>query len=79
MPGWQVISWVVVLALPVTCRHRALWWSGGVHDPTAGAEWGSLLLLGISSMYLGFFAWYRGLVTGGNRRAAGRCSSSRRS
>ncbi len=68
MPGWQVISWVVVLALPVTIPASALlWWSGGVHGPTS-AEWGSLLLLGISSMYLGFFAWYRGLSLAGIAR-----------
>jgi drug/metabolite transporter (DMT)-like permease len=68
MPGWQVISWVVVLALPVTVPASAvLWWSGGVHDPTS-AEWGSLLLLGISSMYVAFFAWYRGLSLAGIAR-----------
>ena len=69
MPGWQVISWVVVLALPVTIPASALlWWSaGGGSDPTA-AEWGSLVLLGVSSMYLGFFAWYRGLSLAGIAR-----------
>ena len=68
MPGWQVISWVVVLALPLTVPASALlWWSGGVHDPS-GIEWGSLLLLGVSSMYLGFFAWYRGLSLAGIAR-----------
>ena len=68
MPGWQVISWVVVLALPVTIPASALlWWSGGVEGATA-AEWGSLVLLGVSSMYLGFFAWYRGLSLAGIAR-----------
>jgi drug/metabolite transporter (DMT)-like permease len=69
MPGWQVISWVVVLALPVTIPASALlWWSaGGGSDPTS-AEWGSLVLLGVSSMYLGFFAWYRGLSLAGIAR-----------
>jgi drug/metabolite transporter (DMT)-like permease len=68
MAGWQVISWVVVLALPVTLPASALlWWSGGVTDTTS-AEWGSLLLLGVSSMYLGFFAWYRGLSRAGIAR-----------
>ena len=68
MPGWQVISWVVVLALPVTVPASALlWWSGGVHDSTA-LEWGSLVLLGVSSMYVAFFAWYRGLSLAGIAR-----------
>ena len=66
MPGWQVISWVVVLALPVTVPGSLiLWWlTEGTYD-TSAAEWWSLVLLGISSMYLGFFAWYRGLSLAG--------------
>jgi len=69
MPGWQVISWVVVLALPITVpASAAIWWVTHAHrDPTAGA-WTSLVLLGISSMYLGFFAWYRGLALAGIAR-----------
>ena len=69
MPGWQVISWVVLLALPITVPATAgLWWLTHAHnDPTTGA-WTSLVLLGISSMYLGFFAWYRGLALAGIAR-----------
>jgi drug/metabolite transporter (DMT)-like permease len=69
MPGWQVISWVVVLALPITVPASALiWWATHAdYDPTAGA-WTSLILLGVSSMYLGFFAWYRGLALAGIAR-----------
>jgi drug/metabolite transporter (DMT)-like permease len=66
MPGWQVISWVVVLALPITVPASvAIWWATHAeHDPTSGA-WTSLILLGVSSMYFGFFAWYRGLSLAG--------------
>jgi drug/metabolite transporter (DMT)-like permease len=68
VPGWQVISWVVVLALPVTIPASAvLWLAGGVDQPTT-SEWTSLVLLGVSSMYLGFFAWYRGLSLAGIAR-----------
>jgi drug/metabolite transporter (DMT)-like permease len=69
MPGWQVISWVVVLALPVTLpASLAIWLATHAgYDPTAGA-WTSLVLLGVSSMYLGFFAWYRGLALAGIAR-----------
>ena len=28
-------------------------------------QWGALVFLGVSSMYLGFFAWYRGLAQAG--------------
>jgi drug/metabolite transporter (DMT)-like permease len=69
MPGWQVISWVVVLALPVTVPASVAIWlaTRASHHPTAGA-WTSLGLLGVSSMYLGFFAWYRGLALAGIAR-----------
>jgi drug/metabolite transporter (DMT)-like permease len=69
MPGWEVISWVVVLALPVTVPASiAIWWlSHDRYHPTAGA-WSSLVLLGVSSMYVGFFAWYRGLALAGIAR-----------
>lgn len=70
-PGWQVISWVVVLALPVTVPASILLWTttSAQYDTTA-AQWASLLLLGLSSMYLAFFAWYRGLATAGIAHAS---------
>jgi drug/metabolite transporter (DMT)-like permease len=66
MPGWQVISWVVVIALPITVPASVLlwWFTHDSYDPTA-AQWAALVLLGLSSMYLGFFAWYRGLSMAG--------------
>jgi len=69
MPGWQVISWVVVFSLPITVPASVAIWlvTHTHHDPTAGA-WTSLALLGVSSMYLGFFAWYRGLALAGIAR-----------
>jgi drug/metabolite transporter (DMT)-like permease len=69
MPGWQVISWVVILALPLTVPlSLALWWEEhGGYDPTASA-WASLVALGVVSMYLAFFAWYRGLSLAGIAR-----------
>ncbi len=69
MPGWQVISWVVVLALPLTVPASAALWLA-THDryrTTTGA-WTALVLLGVSSMYVGFFAWYRGLALAGIAR-----------
>jgi drug/metabolite transporter (DMT)-like permease len=71
MPGWQVISWVVVLALPLTVPLSVAIWlaTHASYDPTAGA-WTSLVLLGVSSMYLGFFAWYRGLALAGIARGS---------
>jgi drug/metabolite transporter (DMT)-like permease len=69
MPGWQVISWVVVFALPLTIPASIVLWveTSGSHNPD-GAAWASLVLLGVSSMYVGFFAWYRGLALAGIAR-----------
>jgi drug/metabolite transporter (DMT)-like permease len=69
MPGWQVISWVVVSALPLTIPASIVLWleTSDRYSPGAGA-WTSLVLLGVSSMYLGFFAWYRGLALAGIAR-----------
>jgi drug/metabolite transporter (DMT)-like permease len=66
VPGWQVISWVVVLALPLTVPASVVLWleTSDRYHPGAGA-WTSLVLLGVSSMYVGFFAWYRGLALAG--------------
>lgn len=63
MPGWQVISWVVVLALPLTIPLTAVLWFVGPSPLLATPlEWGALAMMGISSMFLGFFAWYKGLA-----------------
>jgi drug/metabolite transporter (DMT)-like permease len=63
MPGWQVISWVVVLALPLTIPLTALLWFVGPNPLLATpVEWAALAIMGISSMFLGFFAWYQGLA-----------------
>lgn len=69
MPGWQVISWVVVLALPVTLPATVvLWWTRQTDYAPSRGQWTSLVLLGLSSMYVGFFAWYRGLALAGTAR-----------
>lgn len=69
MPGWQVISWVVVLALPVTVPWAVITWftAQAAYSPTT-VEWACLVGLGVSSMYVAFFAWYRGLALAGTAR-----------
>lgn len=66
MPGWQVISWVVVFALPITAPASVAIWATThtSYDPGL-AQWLCLLGLGLSSVYLAFFAWYRGLAMAG--------------
>ena len=63
----QVISWVVVLALPISVPLSFAWRPA---DPGAVAPlvWASLAYLGAMSMYLGFFAWNAGLALGGVAR-----------
>ena len=66
LPGWQVISWVVVIGLPLTVPLTAVLAVSAQGDRRPSAvEWGALVLLGVSSMYLAFFAWYRGLAMAG--------------
>ena len=62
MPGWQVISWVVVVSLPFAIPASAIVYAqtNSSYDFHGDALFG-LLAIGFSSMYLGFFAWYRGL------------------
>lgn len=62
--GWQVISWALLLSLPVMAiiaLHTvpASW--GAVSVPA----WISLAYVSIFSMLVGFIFWYRGLALGG--------------
>lgn len=65
MPGWQVISWALVMISPLV--FVLLLASGLPGDPgrISWAAWGALLFVGMFPMYLGFFAWNRGLALGG--------------
>lgn len=63
MSGWQVVSWCVVLSLPVTLPYFAisLWLGAGTHTVTTVSLL-AFLFTAFGSMYFGFFAWYRGLA-----------------
>jgi drug/metabolite transporter (DMT)-like permease len=61
--AWQTISWALVLAAPLMILLTGIALAG--HPPTAtAAEWAAFGYLGVVSMFLGFFAWYRGLAIG---------------
>lgn len=61
--AWQTISWALVLSAPVMAALAAT--SAAQHPPAGGvAEWAAFAYLGVVSMFLGFFAWYRGLAIG---------------
>ncbi|MFC7462086.1 DMT family transporter [Hydrogenophaga defluvii] len=67
IPAEQVICWALLLALPVTLP-LALWsWPA---QPLPSSAWGGFAYVAVFSMWLGFFAWYRGLALGGTVRVS---------
>jgi drug/metabolite transporter (DMT)-like permease len=62
--GWQVISWALVLSLPVMIALALLYMppSFSVIGPPA---WIGLAYVSLFSMLIGFVFWYRGLAQGG--------------
>ena len=60
---WQTISWALLVCSPVMVCLTLV--SGVSHPPHASpAQWAAFAYLGVVSMYLAFFAWYRGLAIG---------------
>jgi drug/metabolite transporter (DMT)-like permease len=69
MPGWVVISWALILSLPVTLPVSLWLW------PAHAAEaqmrtWVAFIYLTAFSQYIGFFAWNAGLAMGGTARVS---------
>lgn len=61
--AWQTVSWALVLAAPAMLAVVGL--SLHRQAPTGTPlEWAAFAYLAVVSMYLGFFAWYRGLGIG---------------
>jgi drug/metabolite transporter (DMT)-like permease len=67
MAPQQVISWVLVLSLPITLPLTVALWP---QRPASFASWGGFAYVAVFSMWLGFFAWYRGLALGGTVRVS---------
>jgi drug/metabolite transporter (DMT)-like permease len=63
----QVICWVLVLSLPLTAPLMLWSWPA---QPASAAAWGGFAYVTLFSMWLGFFAWYRGLALGGTVRVS---------
>ena len=62
--GWQVISWALLLSVPVMLP-LVLWtWPAQIGDIHAPAWW-SLAYVSLFSMLIGFVFWYKGLAQGG--------------
>jgi drug/metabolite transporter (DMT)-like permease len=61
--AWQTVSWALVLAAPLMVLLMVL--AMAQEPPSATpVQWAAFAYLGIVSMFLGFFAWYRGLAIG---------------
>jgi drug/metabolite transporter (DMT)-like permease len=62
LPAPQVICWVLVMSLPLTLPAALWWWP---QTPARASAWAGFAYVSVFSMWLGFFAWYRGLALGG--------------
>lgn len=61
--AWQTVSWALVLASPLMVGLTLV--SVAAEVPSGRpAQWSAFAYLCVVSMYLGFFAWYRGLAIG---------------
>ncbi|MCZ4499662.1 MAG: protein of unknown function transrane [Marmoricola sp.] len=61
--AWQTVSWALVLCAPLMIGLAA---TSALHETPTGTpvQWACFAYLGVISMFLGFFAWYRGLAIG---------------
>jgi drug/metabolite transporter (DMT)-like permease len=67
MRAEHVICWALVLALPLTLPLAARHWPTA---PLHSSAWWGFAYLAVFSMWLGFFAWDRGLALGGTVRVS---------
>jgi drug/metabolite transporter (DMT)-like permease len=63
----HVICWVLVLSMPLTWP---LAWHTWPTQPASVSAWGGFAYVTLFSMWIGFFAWYRGLALGGTVRVS---------
>jgi drug/metabolite transporter (DMT)-like permease len=64
MPAAHVIGWILVCSLPFTVP-AALWLWPADAALVRPSAWVGFAYVSVFSMWLGFFAWYRGLALGG--------------
>ncbi|QQS96049.1 DMT family transporter [Sphingobacterium spiritivorum] len=62
--GWQVISWALVLSLPVIIPLMWYFFPPALHAIHTPA-WLGLAYVSLFSMFIGFIFWYKGLAQGG--------------
>ena len=69
MPGWEVISWILVAALPISLPAVALTWPADIGE-IGVKPWLALLYVALFSQWIGFFAWNAGMAMGGIARVS---------
>lgn len=69
MPGWEVISWVLVIALPISLPAAVLTMPADLSQ-IALKPWLALLYVAVFSQWIGFFAWNAGMAMGGIARVS---------
>ncbi|MFP3595447.1 DMT family transporter [Chryseobacterium sp. SIMBA_029] len=62
--GWQVISWALVLSLPLMIPLFFIYFPDNIQGVTANG-WFGLAYISLFSMFIGFIFWYKGLAQGG--------------
>ena len=67
MRAEHVICWALVISLPLTLPLSIYSWPVQTIRPSA---WWGFAYVAVFSMWLGFFAWYRGLALGGTVRVS---------
>jgi drug/metabolite transporter (DMT)-like permease len=67
MPAEHVICWALVISLPLTVPGALLTYP---QAPLPASAWWAFAYVAVFSMWLGFFAWYRGLAEGGTVRVS---------
>ena len=69
MPGWEVISWILVMALPVSLPAAALTMPADLTH-IAVKPLLALLYVAVFPQWVGFFAWNAGMAMGGIARVS---------
>jgi drug/metabolite transporter (DMT)-like permease len=67
MRAEHVICWALVISLPLMLP---LAWSSLPAEPLPASAWWGFAYVAVFSMWIGFFAWYRGLALGGTVRVS---------
>ena len=70
LPAEQVICWVLVMSLPLTAPVMWAQWPDQAAASIKASAWLGFGYVTLFSMWLGFFAWYRGLALGGTVRVS---------